>query len=152
MIFSALERLPKESKPKLAELIRLATILNDSINVIWREIYNRDRKVFKKTDANKTKNVDVFIDQLINIIDNKTVLLKANVIVNLNSIISDLKVKSVMNDVYNFNDNDKLSKKDNDLDKYMKCLKRDIGSIKTFFKTISTNQTDSHEILINLLN
>ena len=58
---------------------------------------------------------------------------KTTVIVKLNSIISDLKVKSGMDDVYNFNDKDKLSKIDNDLDKYMKHLKRNIGSIKTFF-------------------
>ena len=57
-----------------------------------------------------------------------------------------------MDDVYNFNDKDKLSKINNDLDKYMKHLKRDIGSIKTFLKTISANQTDSHQILMNLLN
>ena len=37
-----------------------------------------------------------------------------------------------MDNIYNFNDNDKLSKLDNDLDNYMKYLKRDIGSIKHF--------------------
>ena len=110
----------------------------------------KKRKVFKKIDANKVKNVDDFIDQLINVINNKTVLLKTTVIVKLNSIISDLKVKSGMDDVYNFNDNDKLSKIGNDLDKYMKHLKGDIGSIKTFIKTMSANQTYSHEILMNL--
>ena len=96
----------------------------------------RERKVFKKIDANKVKKVDGFIDQLINIINNKTVLLKKTVIVKLNSIISDLKVKSGMDNIYNFNDNDKLSKIDNDLDNYMKYLKRDIGSLKTFLKMI----------------
>ena len=39
----------------------------------------------------------------------------------------------------------------NDLDKYMKYLKRDIGSIKTFLKTISANQSDSHQTLMKLL-
>ena len=106
----------------------------------------------KKIDANKIKKVDGFIDQLINIINNQTVLLKTTVIVKLNCIISDLKVKSGMDDVYNFNDNDKLSKIDNDLDNYMKYLKRDIGSIKTFLKMISANQNDSYQVLINLLN
>ena len=96
--------------------------------------------------------VDGFIDVLINIINNKIVFLKSTVIVKLNSIISDLKIKSGMDDVYNFNDKDKLSKIDNDLDKYMKHLKRDIGSIKTFLKTISANQTDSHQTLMKLLN
>ena len=57
-----------------------------------------------------------------------------------------------MDDIYNFNDNDKLSKIDNDLDNYMKYLKRDIGSIKTFLKMISANQNDSYQVLINLLN
>ena len=72
LIYSALKRLPKESQPKLIELIRLDTISNDSINVIWREIYDRERKVFKKIDVNKVKNVDDFIDQLINVINNVT--------------------------------------------------------------------------------
>ena len=93
MIFSALKRLPKESQPKLIELIRLDTISKDSINDVWREISERGRKIFKKIDANKVKNVDDFIDQLINIINNKTILLKTIVIVNLNNIITDLKVK-----------------------------------------------------------
>ena len=79
-------------------------------------------------------------------------MLKTTITVKLNSIISDLKVKSGMDDVYNFNDKDKLSKIDNDLDKYMKHLKRDIGSIKTILKTISANQSDSHQTLIKLLN
>ena len=145
MLFSALKRLPKESQPKLTELIRLDTISNDSINVVWREIYERETKVFKKIDANKVRGVDGFIDQLINIINNETMLLKTIVIVKLKNIISDLKVKSGMDDVYNFNDKDKLSKINNDLDKYMKHLKRDIGSKKTILKTISVNQTDSHQ-------
>ena len=72
--------------------------------------------------------------------------------VKLKRIISDLKAKSGMNDVYNFDDKDKLSKIDKDLDKYMIHLKRDIGSVKTILKTISGNQTDSHQILMNLLN
>ena len=151
MIHSALKKLPKESQPKLTELLRLDTISNDSINVVWREIYERDRKVFKKININKIKNVDGFLDQFKNIINNKTVLLKTTVIVKLNCIISDLKEKSGM-DVYDFNDKDKLYMINNDLDKYMKHLKRDIGSITTIIKTISANQTDSHQTLMNLLN
>ena len=56
-----------------------------------------------------------------------------------------------MDDVYNFNDIDKPSKINNDLDKYMNRLKRDIGSVKTILKTVSTSQNDSHQILMNLL-
>ena len=125
---------------------------NDSINVVWREIFEIGRKTFKKSDANKVKNVDDFIDKLINVINNKTILLKTTVITKLNCIISDLKVKSGMDDIYNFNDIDKLSKINNDLDKYMNRLKREIGSTKTILKTISTNQTDSHQTLMKLLN
>ena len=57
-----------------------------------------------------------------------------------------------MDDIYDFNDIDKLTKVNNDLDKYMKHLKRDIGSTKKILKTISTNQTDPYQILMNLLN
>ena len=76
---------------------------------------------------------------MINIINSKTALLKTIVIVKSNCIISDLKEKSGMDDVYN------------DLDKYMKHLKRDIGSIKTILKTVSANQSDSHQTLMKLL-
>ena len=64
MINSALKKLPKESQPKLIELVRLDTILNDLVNVIWCEIYERDKKGLKKIDVNKIKNVDTFIHQL----------------------------------------------------------------------------------------
>ena len=109
-----------------------------------------ERGVFKKIDVNKVKNIDVFIDILINIINNKTVLLTTTLLVKLNRIISDLKVKSGMDNIHNFDDKDKLSK--TDLDKYMIHLKRDIGSVKKILKTISGNPTDSHQILTNLLN
>ena len=56
-----------------------------------------------------------------------------------------------MDNIYNFDDKGKLSKIDKDLNKYMIHLKRDIGSVKTILKTISTNQNDSHQILMNLL-
>ena len=80
-MYSSLKKLPHKSQPKLTELFRLDAISNNSINVIWREIYERDKKGIKKIDVNKIKNVDGFIDQLKNIIDNKTVLLKTTVIV-----------------------------------------------------------------------
>ena len=90
--------------------------------------------------------------QLKNIISIKTVSLKTTVIVKLNRIISDLKQKSGMDYVYNYDDIDKLFMTINDLDKYMKYLKKDVGSTKTILKTISANQTDSHQTLMNLLN
>ena len=124
LIYSALKKLPKGSQLKVIELFRLDTILNDSINVIWREIYERDKKGLKKIDVNKIKNVDVFIRQLKIIINNEIVLLKTLVIVKLNHIISDIKTKSKIDDVYNFNDKDKLNMIYNHLDKYMKHLKK----------------------------
>ena len=149
--YNTLKKLPKESQPKLIELVRLDTILNDSINVVWREIYERDKKMIKKIDVNKTKNVEGFICQLKGIINNKILLLKTSVIVKLNLIISDIKNKSNMDDVYNNNDTDKLFMIYNDLDKYMKILKKDIGNIKQNLKTISIYQTDSHQTLMKFL-
>ena len=133
LIYTALKKLPKESKSKITELIRLDTILNDLINVIWYAIYERDKKGIKKIDLNKIKNVDGFIHQLKNIINNNVVLLKTTVIAKLNFIISDIKEKSKIDDVYNYNDIDKLFMIYNDLDKYIKHLKKDIESIKQFF-------------------
>ena len=151
MIYTALKKLPEESQSKLTELVRLDTILNDSINVIWGEIYETDKKGIKRIDVNKIKNVDGLIHQLKKIINNKIVLLKTSVIVKLSLIISDIKEKSKIDDVYNFNDIDKLFIINNDLDKYMKILKRGIGSIKQILKTISVNQTESHATLMKLL-
>ena len=45
---SGLKKLPSESQLKANELIKLDTILNDSISVIWHEIYERDKKSYKK--------------------------------------------------------------------------------------------------------
>ena len=34
------------------------------LNVIWREIYERDKNGIKNIDVNRIKNVDLFIHQL----------------------------------------------------------------------------------------
>ena len=86
------------------------------------------------------------------IINYKIILLKTSLIVKLNLIVNNLKEKSGMDDVYNYDDIDKLFLIYNDLDKYMKHLERDIGSIKTILKTVSANQNDSHQILMKFLN
>ena len=86
------------------------------------------------------------------IINDKIVLMRTSVIVKLNLIISDLKEKSGIDYVYNYNDIDKLFMIYNDLDKYMKHLKKDIESVKTILKTISANQTDSYQTLMKFLN
>ena len=78
-------------------------------------------------------------------------LIKTSVIIKLNIIISDIQNKSNIGDVYNYNDKHKLFMIDNDLDKYMKNLKRDLGSIKQNLKTISAYQTDSHKTLMRFL-
>ena len=86
--------------------------------------------------------------QLKNIINNKILLLKTTVIVKLNLIISDIKNKSNIDDAYNYNDTDKLFMIYNDLEKYMKILKNNIGNIKQNLKTISAYQNDSHQTLM----
>ena len=85
------------------------------------------------------------------VINNKKQLLKTLIIVKLNSIISDIKTKSKINDVYNFNDKDKLFMINDDLDKHMKILKKYLGSIKQDLETISIHQDESHKALMKLL-
>ena len=90
---------------------------------------------------------------MINVINNKKQLIRTLVIVKLNRIISDIKTKSGIDNVYNVNDRVKLLMIYNDLDKYIKShLKKDTGSIKAILKTISDNQIDSHKTLMELLN
>ena len=150
LVYNSLKKLPNGSQPKLIELIRLDTILNDSINVLWHEVYERDRKVFKKIDINKIKSIDIFIHEFNIVINNKKQLLKTLIIVKLNCIISDIKTKSKINNVYNFNDKDKLFMINDDLDKYIKILKKYLGNIKQDLKTISLNQDESHKDLMKL--
>ena len=93
----------------------------------------------------------IFIHQLNIVINNKKLLLKTLVIVQLIRIISDINTKSNIGDVYNYNDKDKLFMIFNDLDNYMKHLKKDLGSIKQDLKTISGDQAKSHKTLMKLL-
>ena len=85
------------------------------------------------------------------VINNRKLLLKTLVIVQLIRIISDINTKSNIGDVYNYNDKDKLFMIFNDLDNYMKHLKKDLGSIKQDLKTISGDQAKSHKTLMKLL-
>ena len=48
LIHSSLKKLPKEPQPKLIELIRLDTMSNYSINIVWREIYDKERNTLKR--------------------------------------------------------------------------------------------------------
>ena len=150
-VYSGLKKLPRQSQLKANQLIKLDTILNDSINVIWREIHDRDKKGIKKIDINKLKNVDSFTYESSAIINHKILLLKTSVIVKLNVIIADIKNKSNIDDIYNYSDKDKIIMIFNDLEKYTKHLKRDLGSIKQNLKTISAYQTDSYKTLMRFL-
>ena len=85
------------------------------------------------------------------IINHKIQLLKTSVIVKLNLIISNIKNKSNIGDVYNYNGKDQLFMIDNNLDKYMKHLKRDLETTKQNLKATSTYQTDSNETLKGFL-
>ena len=85
------------------------------------------------------------------IINHKILLLKTSVIVKLNVIITDKKKKkSNINDSYNYSNKDKIFMIYNNLEKYIKHLKRDLGSMKQNLKTISAYQTDSHKSLMRL--
>ena len=150
-VYSRLKKLPTESQLKANELTKLDIILNDSINVIWREIHERDKKAIKKIDINKIKKVGSLIYEMKDIINHKILLLKTSVIVKLNIIISDIKIKSNIDDIYNYSNKDKIFMIYNDLENYMKHLKRDLGSIKQNLKTISAYQTDSHKTLMRFL-
>ena len=86
-----------------------------------------------------------------NVINNKKQLLKTLVIVKFNRTISDIKTKSNTDNVYNYDNTDKLFMIYNDLDKYIKRLKKDLGYIKQDLKTIWIDQTESHTALIKLL-
>ena len=78
-------------------------------------------------------------------------MLKTLIIAKLNCIISDINTKSKINNIYNFNDKDKLFMINGDLDKYMKILKKYLRNIKQDLKTILINQDESRKDLIKLL-
>ena len=151
MVYSGLKKLPNDSQLKATELIKLDTILNDSINVTWREIYDRDKEGIKSIDIKKVKNADTIIYELKDIIKHKILLLKASVIVKVNAFISDIKNKANIEDIYNYSNKYKIFMIYNGLENYMKHLKIDLGSIKQNLKTISAYQTDSYKTLMRFL-
>ena len=71
-----------------------------------------------------------------NVTNNKKQLLKTLVIVKFNRTISDIKTKLNTDNVYNYDNTDKLFMIYNDLDKYIKQLKKDLGYIKQDLKMI----------------
>ena len=85
------------------------------------------------------------------IINNKKHLLRTLIIPKLNNIVSDIKTKSKIDNIYNFNDKDKIFMINDDLDKYIKILKKYLGNIKQDLKTISLNQDESYKDLMKLL-
>ena len=85
------------------------------------------------------------------IINHKILLLKTSVTVKLNVIIGDIKNKSNIDYIYNYSNKDKIIMIYNDLEKYTKHLKRNLGSVKQNLKTISVYQTDSHKTLMRFL-
>ena len=109
------------------------------------------KKGIKKIDINQIKSVDSFIYELKATINHKILLSKTSVIVKLNVIISEIKNISNKDDIYNYSNKDKIFMIYNDLEKYMKHLKRDLGSIKQNLKTISAYQSDSHKTLMRFL-
>ena len=78
-------------------------------------------------------------------------MLRTLIIPKLNNIVSDIKTKSKIDNIYNFNDKDKLFMINDDLDKYMKILKKYLGNIKQDLKTISIDQVESYIALMKLL-
>ena len=81
------------------------------------------------------------------IINHEILLLKTSVLV----IIGDIKNKSNIDYIYNYSNKDKIVMIYNDLEKYAKHLKRNLGSVKQNLKTISAYQTDSHKTLMRFL-
>ena len=67
------------------------------------------------------------------IINHEILLLKTSVLV----IIGDIKNKSNIDYIYNYSNKDKIVMIYNDLEKYAKHLKRNLGSVKQNLKTIS---------------
>ena len=85
------------------------------------------------------------------IINDKILLLKTSVIVKLNVIITDIKNKSNIDDIYNYSNKDKMLMIYNDSEKDMKHLKRDLGTIKQNLKTISAYHTNLQKTLMRFL-
>ena len=68
------------------------------------------------------------------IINNKKHLLRTLIIPKLNNIITDIKTKSKIENIYNFNDKDKLFMINGDLDKHIKIFEKIPREYKTRFK------------------
>ena len=56
---------------RLVELSNIDTILDDALNVVWYEIYGKNRKSSKIINIDKHKDIDEYVSKLTDIINNK---------------------------------------------------------------------------------
>ena len=55
----------------LVKLNGIDTILDEVLNVVWYEIYGKNRKSSKMININKHKDIDEYVSNLTDIINNK---------------------------------------------------------------------------------
>ena len=56
---------------RLVELNKIDTILDDALNVVWYEIYGKNRKSSKMINIDKHKDINGYVSKLTDIINNK---------------------------------------------------------------------------------
>ena len=74
-VYQAMRKLQDDLWLRLVELNKIDTILDDAINVLWYEIYGKNRKMSKMNNIDKHKDIK-YVSKLTNIIKYKIRLTK----------------------------------------------------------------------------
>ena len=70
-IYKGLSKLQNDDSWLRLELNKIDTILDDAINVVWYDIYGKNRKSSKIINIDKHKDIDGYVSKLTAIMNNK---------------------------------------------------------------------------------
>ena len=79
---------------RLDELNRIDTIFDDTLNVVWYEIYGKNRKSSKIINIGKHKNIGKYVSKLEDIIINNIKLMSA-MNMKITRTMCDIKIKQI---------------------------------------------------------
>ena len=114
-----------DTRLRLEKLNRIENIFDDALNVVWYEIYEKNRKSSKMINICKHKNIGKYISKLEDIIINKIkIMKKINVIIICAMYDIKNKTNMVNEKIHKSSaiDNDTLHLIDNNLDEFITYL------------------------------
>ena len=134
---------------RLDELNRIDTIFNDTLNVVWYEIYEKNRKSSKMINIGKHKNIGKYLSKLGDIIINNIKLmngLNTKITRTMCDIKNEANITNEKIHKVSVMDNDTLHLIVNDLDETITCLNERLKKSEKRLETIDVYITSCNTL------